>query len=71
MTTKNFLLTTLHDIPFLLPYGQAVATFSRGFQLNETGALIVESLEHEDSFAWYAKKSGLTPAFFKERHSQD
>ena len=61
-TTNHYLLTTINGIPFLLPYGQAVATFSRGLRLNEAGALVVESLEHEDPFAWYAKKTGLQPS---------
>ena len=70
MITKNFLLTTLHDTPFLLPYGQAVATFSRGFQLNEAGALIVESLSQVEPFVWYAKKSGLTPDEMEEAREE-
>ena len=60
----------MHDTPFLLPYGQAVATFSRGFQLNEAGALIVESLSQVEPFVWYAKKSGLTPDEMEEAREE-
>ena len=65
-TLNNYLLTTLYGTPYLLPYGQGVASFSRGLRLNETGALVIRSLSHEKPFDWFAENAGISSAEMEE-----
>ena len=67
-TLNNYLLTTLNGTPYLLPYGQGVASFSRGLRLNETGALVIRSLSHEKPFDWFAENAGISSAEMEEAH---
>ncbi|MBO5245714.1 MAG: PqqD family protein [Eubacterium sp.] len=61
---SGYLLTTLANRTYLLPYGQRIATFHRGLQLNETGVLL-----------WNALQDGISeeqlPAFLASHYDAD
>lgn len=46
---QNYLLRELGSVPYLLPYGQMIADFKHGMQINDTGVYIWNLLEEEKS----------------------
>lgn len=46
----SFVLERLEGVPYLMPFGQAMADVERGIQLNETGAFLWELLAQEHSW---------------------
>lgn len=45
--SKNFSLYTISGVPYLLPFGQGIADFRRGIQINDTGAWLWGLLDRE------------------------
>ena len=44
---KNFILKEIENVPYLLPYGQAIADQKRGIRINDTGIYLWKLLEEE------------------------
>ncbi len=42
--SDHYILQTIHGIPYLLPYGQAIAEYRKGVRLNETGVFLWKKL---------------------------
>lgn len=43
-TSDGFVKTTIAGIPYLLPYGQKIADHARSLRLNDSGALLWDTL---------------------------
>lgn len=61
----QYTLQTLSGIPYLLPYGQAVAAHRRGIRLNSTGVFLLEELKkgcsRSELFSRMAAHYGAAP----------
>ena len=42
--SDGFFKTTLSSVPYVLPYGQKIADHARSLRLNESGALLWDTL---------------------------
>lgn len=47
--SHGWMLQRIHGIPYILPYGQNIADFKRGIQINDTGAALWKLLGRERS----------------------
>lgn len=68
MKKTSFLSTTLQNIPYLLPYGQAIADYRVGMSTNETGSLLWEALckgsNHDELLSLLKNTFDLAPEEF-------
>lgn len=57
--SDHFTLEYLQGVPYLLPYGQAVADLRRGLQLNETGVFLWHALAEVPDFDALLEKTAV------------
>nr|MBP3597957.1 PqqD family protein [Eubacterium sp.] len=58
--TNGYQLTHIHNIPYLLPYGQNIAEHRRGMKINEAGEFLwlalEEEISHQELLSAFTKK---------------